>query len=124
MGVGKTRGGMVAVNMIGTDRDGVLVVRLEGVDSLVASNSADFRERFDACIGEANRIALHLGNLTFMDSSGIGALVGAFKKLSKREGELRLIGLTPTVKSLFEITRLHRVFEIYDTEDKAVASFA
>lgn len=124
MGVGETRGGMVAVNMIGTDRDGVLVVRLEGVDSLVASNSADFRERFDACIGEANRIALHLGNLTFMDSSGIGALVGAFKKLSKREGELRLIGLTPTVKSLFEITRLHRVFEIYDTEDKAVASFA
>ncbi len=114
----------MAVNMIGTDRDGVLVVRLEGVDSLVASNSADFRERFDTCIGEANRIALHLGNLTFMDSSGIGALVGAFKKLSKREGELRLIGLTPTVKSLFEITRLHRVFGIYDTEDEAVASFA
>lgn len=124
MGVGETRGGMVAVNMIGTARDGVLVVRLEGVDSLVASNSADFRERFDACIEGANQIALHLGNLTFMDSSGIGALVGEFKKLSKREGELRLIGLTPTVKSLFEITRLHRVFEIYDTEDEAVASFA
>lgn len=112
------------MNVVGVVRNGVLVVRLDGVDSLVASNAGDFRERWDACIGEANRIALHLGNITFLDSSGIGALVGAFKKLSKREGELRLIGLTPMVKSLFEVTRLHRVFEIYDTEDEAVASFA
>lgn len=108
----------------GMMRDGVFVVRLEGVSSLDASNAGNFRERLDACIGEATKIALHLGNITFLDSSGIGALVGAFKKLSRRDGELRLIGLTPTVKSLFEITRLHRVFEIYETEDEAVASFA
>lgn len=115
---------MAAVKVMGTERDGVLVVRVDGVDSLVASNSGEFREQFDACSEGKNQIALHLGNITFMDSSGIGALVGAFKRLSKREGELRLIGLTPPVKSLFEVTRLHRVFEIYDSEDEAVASFS
>ncbi len=60
----------------------------------------------------------------FVDSSGLGALVSGFKNASSRSGCLKLAGLQLQVKSMFELTRLHRVFEIFIDADEALGSFS
>ena len=66
---------------------------------------------------------IDLQDVRFVDSSGLGSLVSGFKNASARNGNLKLSGLQPQVKSMFELTRLHRVFEIFPGAEEAVASF-
>lgn len=70
-----------------------------------------------------NGIVVDLKEVRFIDSSGLGALVSGFKNASARQAELKLSGVQSQVKSMFELTRLHRVFDIYTTMDDALASF-
>jgi anti-sigma B factor antagonist len=72
--------------------------------------------------GKTN-LVVDLGMVRFVDSSGLGSLVSGFKNASARNGNLKLCGLQPQVKSMFELTRLHRVFEIFATLDDALVSF-
>jgi anti-sigma B factor antagonist len=89
-----------------------------------AHNSGDLKERmlqlFDE--GKANLI-IDLKSVRFIDSSGLGALVSGFKNASAREGSLKLCNLQPQVRSMFELTRLHRVFEIYPSVEETLGSF-
>jgi anti-sigma B factor antagonist len=57
--------------------------------------------------------------IDFIDSSGLGALVGALKGVSKEKGEIRIAGLSPEVRTIFELTRLHRIFDIYENIETA-----
>ncbi|MEJ2490319.1 MAG: STAS domain-containing protein [Desulfuromonadales bacterium] len=70
-----------------------------------------------------NNLVVDLQAVRFVDSSGLGALVSGFKNASSRNGNLKLAGLQLQVKSMFELTRLHRVFEIYTDTSEALASF-
>ena len=70
-----------------------------------------------------NNLVVYLQAVRFVDSSGLGALVSGFKNASSRTGNLKLSGLQLQVKSMFELTRLHRVFEIYTDSAEALASF-
>ena len=70
------------------------------------------------------RLVLNLAGLTYLDSSGMGLLVGAYAAVSRVGGQLKLSGLTSRVKDLLLITKLYSVFEVYDDEAAAVASFA
>ncbi len=89
-----------------------------------AHNSGDLKEQmlqlFDE--GKANLI-IDLSAVRFIDSSGLGALVSGFKNASARDGSLKLCCLQPQVRSMFELTRLHRVFEIYNSAEEAQESF-
>lgn len=69
------------------------------------------------------KILLNLGGVTTIDSSGIGELVSAYTTVTNRGGKLKLMHLPPKVNDILQITQLHTVFEIYDDEDDAVASF-
>ena len=66
------------------------------------------------------KLGLDLGKVSFVDSSGLGALVAVLKKIGSN-GALRLWGLTPEVKSVFELTQLYKVFDIYELEQDALA---
>jgi len=70
-----------------------------------------------------NGVVVDLKEVRFIDSSGLGALVSGFKNASARQADLKLSGVQSQVKSMFELTRLHRVFDIYSTMDDALASF-
>jgi anti-sigma B factor antagonist len=70
-----------------------------------------------------HNLVVDLQAVRFVDSSGLGALVSGFKNASSRNGNLKLAGLQLQVKSMFELTRLHRVFEIYTDSGEALASF-
>jgi anti-sigma B factor antagonist len=69
-------------------------------------------------------IVLNLSDVNYIDSSGLGNLVGAFTSVRKQGGELKLLHLTNKVHDLLQITRLYTVFDIMDDEAVAVKSFA
>ena len=87
-------------------------------------NSGDFKNEMLSLFEEGkNQLVVDLKDVRFIDSSGLGALVSGYKNASARNGNLKLSSLQPQVKSMFELTRLHRVFEIYPGSDEALASF-
>ena len=88
--------------------DGSVVIR-EAVKKLVADGTKN--------------IVLNLGEVTYIDSSGIGELVAAFTSVSNNGGNLKLLNLTKRVQDLLQITKLYTVFEVFNDEASAVASF-
>ncbi len=93
-------------------------------DQLDARNSQEAKDFFRALIerGET-RIVVDLSELEFVDSSGLGALVTAIKTARQAGGDVRLCSLTQAVKTIFELTRLTRVFDLFDDRASAVASY-
>lgn len=101
----------------------VLVIDFGEEANLDSSNADEFREEIARHIEGKNKIVINLSNVAFLDSSGVGTLIAVWRNVSSNSGDLRLTGIRPTVRTIFEITRLHRVFEIYETEEEAIASF-
>ncbi len=69
------------------------------------------------------KILLNLGDVNYIDSSGIGELVSGFTAVRNREGELKLLNLTKKVHDLLQITKLFTVFDVYTDESTAVRSY-
>ncbi|WP_457798007.1 STAS domain-containing protein [Methylocystis sp. S23] len=89
----------------------VIAVKEERLD---AHNSSELKERILRTLEEGGRhLIVDLADVKFIDSSGLGALLSGYKNASQRSGTLVLSGLQRRVLSMFELTRLNRVFEIY-----------
>ncbi|MHB8202593.1 MAG: STAS domain-containing protein, partial [Desulfomonilaceae bacterium] len=71
----------------------------------------------------AAKLVIDLAKTKFIDSSGCGALVASLRTLLKNQGDLKIARPSPQAQTLFQLTRLHRVFEIYDNLDAAIGSF-
>ena len=100
----------------------LLAVHEERLD---AHNSSELKAQMLKLFEEGkSHLVVDLQAVRFVDSSGLGALVSGFKNASSRNGSLKLSGLQLQVKSMFELTRLHRVFEIYNDVDEALASLS
>jgi anti-anti-sigma factor len=69
------------------------------------------------------KIVVDLTDCEFIDSTFLGSLVVSLKRITSLGGDLRLVGFQPAVHSMFELTRMYRVFESYKTREEAVASF-
>jgi len=70
------------------------------------------------------KILLNLGEVSYIDSSGIGELVSGFTTVTNSGGQLKLLNLTKRVKDLLQITKLYTVFDVHETELSAVRSFS
>ncbi len=70
------------------------------------------------------KIILNLAEVTYIDSAGLGELTSAWMAAKNRGGQLKLLSLTKRVHDLMQITKLYTVFDVYDDEKKAIASFA
>jgi anti-sigma B factor antagonist len=70
------------------------------------------------------KVAVDLSQVTFIDSTGLSALVQGMKRCRERKGDLRLFGLQAPVRIIFELTRLDKAFEIFIHEDETLKSFA
>ena len=70
-----------------------------------------------------NKILFNLGDVSYIDSAGLGHLVSAFTSVRKQGGELKLLNLTNKVHDVMQITRLYTVFDIMEDEAEAVKSF-
>ena len=90
----------------------------------LGDGSVVLREKVKELVAGGNKkVLLNLGNVTYIDSSGIGELVAAFTSVSNSGGALKLLHLTKRVQDLLQITKLYTVFEVHDDEAKAIASF-
>jgi anti-sigma B factor antagonist len=103
--------------------NGVTVVDMSGRITL-GEGSVVLRDSIRDLVAKGQKkILLNLGNVTYIDSSGIGELVSAFTTVRNQGGELKLLNLTKKVHDLLQITKLYTVFDIKDDETAAVGSF-
>ena len=93
------------------------------VDELDASNAGEFK-RDIAPLLEANaKLVLDMSRLRFVDSSGLGAFISCLRKLNAKGGDLKLSGMSKQVRAVFELVRMHKVFDILTTKEDAVRAF-
>lgn len=103
--------------------NGVTVVDMSGRITL-GEGSVVLRDSIRDLVAKGQKkILLNLGDVTYIDSSGIGELVSAFTTVRNQGGELKLLNLTKKVHDLLQITKLYTVFDIKDDETSAVGSF-
>ena len=103
--------------------DGITVLDLSGRITL-GEGSVILRDVIREVLGKGEKkILLNLGDVTYIDSSGIGELVSAFTAVRKEGGELKLLNLTKKVHDLLQITKLYTVFDVKDDEAGAIKSF-
>jgi anti-sigma B factor antagonist len=104
--------------------DGITILDLSGRITL-GEGSVVLRDTIREVLGKGEKkILLNLGDVTYIDSSGIGELVSAFTAVRKEGGDLKLLNLTKKVHDLLQITKLYTVFDVKDDEAAAVASYA
>ena len=99
----------------------IIFVKEERLD---AHNSGELKVEMQKLFTEGKKnVLVDLNDVRFIDSSGLGALVSGFKNAISNQGNLKLSSLQPQVKSMFELTRLHRVFEIFPSPGDAMENF-
>ena len=103
--------------------EGVTIVDLSGRIKL-GEGSSILRDTVKDLLGKGQKnILLNLGDISYIDSSGIGELVSAFTSVRNQGGELKLLHLTKKVHDLLQITKLYTVFDVKDDEAAAISAF-
>jgi anti-sigma B factor antagonist len=108
---------------ISVDKIGDISVAVIPVDELDASNTEEFKRDIAPVLQANTKLVLDLSRVRFVDSSGFGAMLSCLRQLSTKSGELKLSGMSKQVRALFELVRMHRIFDIYGTKDEAVRAF-
>ncbi|HUP63765.1 MAG TPA: STAS domain-containing protein [Thermoanaerobaculia bacterium] len=103
--------------------NGVEIIKLEGKITIGAGDSQLRDVIANAVKDGKNHILLDMNQVSTIDSSGIGELVGAYTTVANRGGKLKLLHLPPKVTDLLQVTQLITVFEVYENEGDAVGSF-
>jgi anti-sigma B factor antagonist len=103
--------------------DGVAVVDLSG-RIVLGEATTTLREVLQKLASQGQKkILLNLSEVSYIDSSGLGALVSGYTTITGQSGQLKLLNLTAKVKDLLQITKLLTVFEVFTDETTAVRSF-
>src|SRR5947208_15638967 len=103
---------------------GVTIVDISG-RIVLGEESAALRDLVCDLLSKGHKkILFNLGDVNYIDSSGLGHLVSAFTSARKKEGELKLLNLTNKVQQVLQITRLYSVFNIMDEGGMAFKCFA
>lgn len=85
--------------------------------------SADLRDTVKMVITQSKRIILNLSGVTYIDSGGLGTLVALYTTARNNGGSIKLANLTQRVGDLLQVTKLVTIFDVYESEDKAIESF-
>jgi len=103
--------------------DGVEIIKLDGKITIGAGDQQLRDVISNALAAGKTKILLDMSGVTTIDSSGIGELVGSFTTVTNRGGKLKLLHLPAKLNELLHVTQLITVFEVYENEPEAVASF-
>ena len=113
----------MALTISSREVDGVTVLDLSGRITL-GEGSVQLRDAVSGLISKGTKgILLNLSDVNYIDSSGLGELVSAFTTAKNQGADVKLLGLTKKVKDVLQLTKLYTVFDIYDDEASAIASF-
>ena len=100
----------------------VLKVSLSG--RLVASCSEEFKDTMFEHLKDSRRVLFNLSSMVHVDSSGLGAMVSILQWMNGNAAVLKLCCLQPRPRIVFDITKVYRIFDIYNTEEEAMAAFS
>jgi anti-sigma B factor antagonist len=113
----------VALSISTRELDGVTILDLSGRITL-GEGSVQLRDAIRDLISKGvKHILLNLGDVNYIDSSGLGELVSAFTTAKNQNADVKLLNLTKKVKDVLQVTKLYTVFDIYDDEASAIGSF-
>ncbi len=108
----------------------IIEERVDDVDLLtfkgrLDTNSAkDVKEKINILTKENRiKIVMDMADVNFMDSSGLGSLVASLRSVNKLGGDIKIASLQDPIRVIFELTKLHRVFEIFDDKGSAVDTY-
>ncbi len=114
----------MALKMTNREVDGVYMVALDGRIVLGEESNA-LREKVKSLVAEGKKkVVLNMNNITFIDSAGLGTLVAAHHSAKNQGASLRLCHLGAKFQEVLQITKLLTIFDVYNTEAEAVASFS
>lgn len=99
------------------------LVKVVLVGRLVAAGSEELRDRLDEWLEDCPNVLCDLSQMTHVDSSGLGVLVRILQKCKALGGTCRLACLQAHPRIVFDITKVYRVFEIYETVEEAERAF-
>ena len=103
---------------------GEITIETVNLTRATLKDAEEFKKALVADIEAGKRkIVVDLSTCEFIDSTFLGALVVCLKKITALGGDLKLVGFQPNVRSMFELTRMYRVFESFKSVDEAVESF-
>jgi anti-sigma B factor antagonist len=106
------------------DQGNVRIITLSGKIT-IGGGDVKIRELINTALVDGKRqILLDLGGVSAIDSSGIGEMVACYTTVAKRDGQLKLLRLSPKINDILQVTQLITVFDVFDNEDEAVASFS
>lgn len=104
-----------------TNQDGTIVIILQPTGRLDITTAWQFRLKLQECIAKLSRhIVVNLGQVNFIDSSGLTSLVAGMRDADKVRGSFRICNVHPEAKLVFEVTMMDSVFEIFETESEAL----
>jgi anti-sigma B factor antagonist len=104
--------------------NGITILELHGKVT-IGEGSREIREKIRELLDAGNKdILLNLGDVSYVDSSGIGELVSSYTTVTNQGGQFKLLHLTKKIRELLAITKLLTVFDSYDDEETAVGSFS
>jgi len=107
-----------------TEKYEAVVLELKG-NVMGGDDTKEFNEVLHKLIDQGKtRVVIDLGAVKFMNSSGLGMLIGGLTTMKKAEGHLKLANVTEKIESLLIITKLIKIFESFDSVDEAVKSFS
>ena len=92
-------------------------------DHLDAGNVDDFHSKIDPILADFDRVVFDFSNLSFIDSSGLGAILFCQRDIISNNGILKICGVSKSIKLFFELVRMHKVVDIEKTRDEAVLHF-
>ncbi len=101
----------------------VRVLDLEGKITIGAGDVELRKQVEDAVNSGKTHVLLNLAGVSHIDSSGIGEMVGCFTTLTRKGGKMKLLNLTQKINDILQVTQLITVFDVYDNETEAIASF-
>ncbi len=106
-----------------SDKSGVVMLSLSG--KLMGGPDADkFHDEIKSVLeGGSSKVLVDLADVSWVNSTGLGILISAHATVAKAEGEMKLCNVSKRVDSILMVTRLNMIFESYDNEAQALASF-
>ncbi len=98
-----------------------VIIKLVG-DHLDVSNSNTLKTQVEKLLADNSLVIMDLSSVSFIDSSGLGALLSFLRKMNAKQANFKLTGLSKPVTALFELVRIHKIFSIYNNVEEAVAA--
>jgi anti-sigma B factor antagonist len=102
----------------------VVIVEVSGKITLGDGGDAVLKDKMRSLVQQGHKkVLLNLGDVSYVDSAGLGEIVQAYATVNKNGGTLKLLNVTKRIKDLLSITKLLTVFDTFDDEAEAVRSF-